>query len=117
MPSRTEGFGLVAMEAITAGVPLLVSEHSGVAELLRECLGDDSNPFVIPIRDKPNRDSAEWAEKIKIILLDQAAADRRAADLYDRLDQKLSWNRAASDLLEALDSARVSRRDGEAKAH
>lgn len=39
MPSRSEGFGLVATEAIAAGVPLLVSEHSGIAELLRERLG------------------------------------------------------------------------------
>jgi glycosyltransferase involved in cell wall biosynthesis len=34
MPSWHEGFGLVAWEAIAAGVPLIVSEHSGVYRLL-----------------------------------------------------------------------------------
>lgn len=36
MPSWHEGFGLVAWEAIAAGVPLIVSEKSGVYQLLRE---------------------------------------------------------------------------------
>ena len=34
MPSRTEGFGLVALEAISAGVPVLVSSESGIAKAL-----------------------------------------------------------------------------------
>lgn len=36
MPSRVEPFGLVAMEAIACGVPVLVSDNSGVAMLLKE---------------------------------------------------------------------------------
>jgi glycosyltransferase involved in cell wall biosynthesis len=38
MPSRTEGFGLVGLEAIAAGVPVLVSSESGLGDLLREIL-------------------------------------------------------------------------------
>eukprot|EP01032_Pedospumella_encystans_P008764 gene8764-10367_t len=36
MPSRNEPFGLVAMEAIACQVPLLVSNNSGVAHLLKK---------------------------------------------------------------------------------
>lgn len=36
MPSRTEGFGLVALEALSAGLPILVSGDSGFAEALNE---------------------------------------------------------------------------------
>lgn len=36
MPSREEGFGLVGLEAIAAGVPVLISSRSGLAEYLTE---------------------------------------------------------------------------------
>ena len=36
MPSWHEGFGLVAWEAIAAGVPLIISKHSGVYNLLED---------------------------------------------------------------------------------
>ena len=35
MPSRTEGFGLTALEALSAGLPILVSGNSGFAHALR----------------------------------------------------------------------------------
>ena len=36
MPSRTEGFGLAALEALSAGLPVLVSGNSGLGEALRK---------------------------------------------------------------------------------
>ena len=36
MPSRTEGFGLAALEALSAGLPILVSKNSGFGEALRK---------------------------------------------------------------------------------
>ena len=35
MPSRTEGFGLSALEALSAGLPILVSDNSGFGDALR----------------------------------------------------------------------------------
>ena len=35
MPSRTEGFGLTALEALSAGLPILVSGNSGFGDALR----------------------------------------------------------------------------------
>ena len=39
LPSRTEGFGMVALEAISAGIPVLVTGESGIAEALHEVSG------------------------------------------------------------------------------
>ena len=39
MPSRTEGFGLVALEAISAAVPVLVSSEAGIAKALGNVKG------------------------------------------------------------------------------
>ena len=39
LPSRTEGFGLVALEAISAGVPVLVTSESGIAKALEKVEG------------------------------------------------------------------------------
>ena len=36
MPSRTEGFGLAALEALSAGLPVLVSGNSGLGEALKK---------------------------------------------------------------------------------
>ena len=50
MPSRTEGFGLAALEALSAGLPALVSGNSGLAEALKKvphgssCVVESGNP-------------------------------------------------------------------------
>ena len=37
MPSRTEGFGLTGLEALSAGLPVIVSQNSGFGEALGQC--------------------------------------------------------------------------------
>ena len=60
LPSKTEGFGLSALEALSAGLPVLVSGNSGIAEALREvpngsqCIVDSEDP-------------ADWARAIKAV--------------------------------------------------
>ena len=49
MPSWHEGFGLVAWEAIAAGVPLIISKKSGVYRLLKETLPGSGPGCVYPI--------------------------------------------------------------------
>ena len=50
LPSKTEGFGLSTLEAISAGLPVLVSGNSGIAEALKEvpngsqCIVDSEDP-------------------------------------------------------------------------
>ena len=58
LPSSTESFGLVGLQAISAGVPLLVSGESGIGEALKEVEGGDT---AIVGSDK---DADEWARRI-----------------------------------------------------
>ena len=58
LPSRTEGFGLVALEAISAGIPVLVASESGIAEALQEVDGGQS--FVVE-----SDDPEVWARRIQ----------------------------------------------------
>ena len=60
MPSRTEGFGLVALEAISAGVPVLLTSESGIAEALKKVDGGKS--VIID-----SEDPKEWSQKIKTL--------------------------------------------------
>ena len=60
MPSRTEGFGLAALEALSAGLPVLVSENSGLGKALKKVLCGSS--CVVE-----SEDPREWANAIKAV--------------------------------------------------
>ncbi len=47
LPSVEDGFGLVTVEAMAAGLPVIVSDHAGSADLI----DDGTNGFVVPARD------------------------------------------------------------------
>ena len=56
MPSGTGAFGLTALEALSAGVPILINHDSGLAEALEEvtfghaCIVDQVDDWVVPIK-------------------------------------------------------------------
>ena len=58
MPSRTEGFGLAALEALSAGLPVLVSGNSGFGEALKKV------PFASSCVVQ-SEDPKDWANAIK----------------------------------------------------
>lgn len=58
MPSRTEGFGLTGLEALSAGLPILVSANSGFGKAL--CEVPFGSTFVID-----SEDFKKWAKAIK----------------------------------------------------
>ena len=47
LPSRLESFGMVVVEALAAGVPVIVSDHVGAAEAVKEGI----NGWIIPADD------------------------------------------------------------------
>ena len=57
MPSRTEGFGLSGLEALSAGLPVLVSWNSGFGEAL--CSVPFGSIFVIN-----SEDPGDWTSAI-----------------------------------------------------
>ena len=76
MPSRTEGFGLAALEAMSAGIPVLVTKNSGLAQALEKvsfghtCIVDSDDPSVWRDRmeevlEKPRHNRLEEAARIR----------------------------------------------------
>ena len=60
MPSRTEGFGLAALEALSAGLPVLVNGNSGLGDALKK-VPHGSNCVV------NSEDPKSWAEAIRAV--------------------------------------------------
>ena len=88
LPSRTEGFGLVALEAISSGVPILISGESGVAEALQKVEG--GNSVIVESDD----DAVEWARRIRE-MLSQSPEEReaKARQLRENYRKVYSWRK------------------------
>ena len=98
MPSRTEGFGLVALEAMSAGLPILVSNNSGFGEVLKkvrhgsQCVIDSD-------------DAEEWKKNIeKVWNKDRELRLEEAEDLCNSYGKKYSWEKQCSVLVEKIKS-------------
>jgi alpha-1,3-rhamnosyl/mannosyltransferase len=93
MPSFDEGFGLPVLEAMTIGVPVVVSERGSLPEL-----AGDAGCFVDP------DDPAALAKAMHRVLTD-AAERRRMADAGVLRARSYSWERAARRLRDAYVAA------------
>ena len=96
MPSRTEGFGLAALEALSAGLPVLVSGNSGFGEALKKVPFGSS--YVIE-----SEDPKEWANVVKAVRqkdremrLGESKVVRRA------YAEKYSWEEQCDKLIEKM---------------
>jgi glycosyltransferase involved in cell wall biosynthesis len=114
IPSRTEGFGLVGLEALALGTPTLISARSGLGELLVEKLGEThARNFVVEVKDDTEADATEWARAIEQVLRDPKAAFARTAELQQRLEKELSWTTAAQSLMSALTTTYPQTKSGQ----
>lgn len=104
MPSLAEGFGLTGLEAIAAGVPVVLSRESGLAQYLEDPKLNNglSSELIAPcLADVVLEDAAnhlEWQQKIEAILKDLAGAFDRAAKIRTALKTRLTWDKAARKL-------------------
>ena len=93
MPSRTESFGLIGLEALSAGVPVLVSGNSGFGEALCNVVFGSS--FVV-YSENPN----EWTAAItKIWAKDRKSRLEEAETLRYSYEKKYNWATQTKDLV------------------
>ena len=96
MPSRTEGFGLTALEALSAGLPILVSGNSGFGDVLRSLpLG---KPFVVE-----SADPEEWANAIRAVRQkDRKERLQEIERLRTSYENTFSWEKQCDALVEKM---------------
>lgn len=94
VPSRYEGFGYAAAQALCAGVPVAVSDCASLPEV---------GAGAASVVDADDADA--WARTLTQLAFDpaqrQAALERRAAQI-----ERFGWRRSASAMVEIYESAR-----------
>jgi D-inositol-3-phosphate glycosyltransferase len=100
MPSDYESFGMVALEAMASGTPVIASAVGGLAFLVR----DGINGYLVPVREP-----AALASKIRLLL--ENPKDRARLGATAAQDATAyAWPRIADQLLNVFDSVRDARR-------
>ncbi|XP_015749860.1 PREDICTED: uncharacterized protein LOC107329706 isoform X4 [Acropora digitifera] len=96
MPSRTEGFGLAALEALSAGLPVLVIGNSGIGKALKR-VPCGSNCVI------NNEDPVRWAEAIKAVCRKERKVRLEEAILLrQKYAETYQWEGQCSTLVEKM---------------
>jgi len=89
MPSYYESFGMVALEAMACGTPVIASQVGGLSFTVQ----DGVTGFLVPGQDPP-----ALAEKITLLLKDQALRNKLGTQGIERAEQH-SWARIADQVI------------------
>jgi glycosyltransferase involved in cell wall biosynthesis len=94
-----EAFGMVAAEAAAAGVPPVVADHSGLAEIAAG-VAAEYPPELAHLTSFPNGDADALRERLRELFA-MPAAERQALGLAARraVEENWSWTRVAERLL------------------
>ena len=96
MPSRTEGFGLTGLEALSAGLPVLVSKNSGFGE----ALGSIPRGPLFVIDDE---DPSAWRAAIKRVWnKDRKSRLDEVKTVRGFYAEKYSWSEQCNHLIEKI---------------
>ena len=95
MPSKSEGFGLVALEALSAGLPILVGCRSGFAKALESVLHGYS---CIINSDDP----AEWAKAIEAVRIRHGMRLQEIKSLRESYGKMYSWKEQCEVLVKRM---------------
>ncbi|XP_044164172.1 D-inositol 3-phosphate glycosyltransferase-like isoform X2 [Acropora millepora] len=95
MPSKSEGFGLVAVEALSAGLPILVGSNSGFAKAIETIpLGEY---FIVD-----SEDPAKWAEAIERVRVRHKLILQEIKLLKEQYSKEYCWKRQCEELVDRL---------------
>ena len=95
MPSKSEGFGLVALEALSAGLPILVGSRSGFAKALENVPYGNT---CIVYSDDP----VKWAEAIEAVRIRHAMRLQEMKVLRASYREVFSWSEQCNALVERM---------------
>lgn len=84
VPSRYEGFGYAAAQALCAGTPVIVSDASSLPEVVAGCA---------PIASAD--DDEEWRREIEAVFADPAGAQAHAQAQRERSAARFAWPASA----------------------
>ncbi len=101
LPSEAEGFGLVLIEAMTAGVPVVATDVPGIRDVVR----DGQTGLLVPVR-RP----AELAAAIARVMDDRALREKLVINAYANVKSRFSWRVALPAYLEIIGVATRSPR-------
>jgi D-inositol-3-phosphate glycosyltransferase len=93
MPSHYESFGMVALEAMACGTPVIASEVGGLAYLVR----DGETGFTIP-----DQEPEELCDKISWLLNDQELHETMSARAVEYA-QDYAWEKIAKQIVEVYE--------------
>ena len=96
MPSKEEGFGLVALEALSAGLPILVGSNSGFARAMKNI------PFGKYSTVANSEDPARWAEAIEDVRDRHGVVLVESEKLKEHYSKKYCWKKQCEELIARL---------------
>jgi glycosyltransferase involved in cell wall biosynthesis len=83
LPSLADGFGMVVPQAMACGLPVIVTENVGAADIV----ADGVDGYVVPIRDV-----AALKDKIRYLYENPAARQRMSDAAIKKAGRHLSWD-------------------------
>jgi glycosyltransferase involved in cell wall biosynthesis len=98
MPSREEGFGLSGLEAISEGIPVLLSRTSGLAQAIQRCLPELAPSHIVDVQNG----AEHLAARIRQKLSERDMAFDGARGLRSAMRNHFDWDAAARALVEAI---------------
>ena len=100
MPSRAEGFGLAALEALSAGLPVLVSDNSGIGKALKKVPNGSNCLVKLKFNEE---DPMKWAEAIKAVCRKERKVRLEEAILLrQKYAETYQWEGQCSKLVEKM---------------